>query len=199
MEQLIIKLLKKLLPGLIEGLHTPKIGIVTRIPNPPSEGVLSTDEEPYYAVDVQLLDHDLKPEGPIYESVPLPLTSIGHGRGQFGFPIKGARVKVSFAYGSPLHPYIDNIYTQGMHLPELKPLETLMQHSSGTYMRSTAEENWDLMARNKVRVGNKDVDLVKEVRRLAGILKSHTHPNVSTPTQASSIADVENKVKKIET
>ncbi len=197
MDKLIKRTLRQTNPELESGNHLPRWGIITRIPATIKSGQVSTPVEPAYAVDVQLLTQDGQPDGNPYESVPLPVTGVGHNRGFFAFPPVGTRVLVQFAYGSPAHPVITGIYPTDRHLPALKEAEVLIQQSAATYQRATESEDWDIRARNKVRVGNKDVDLVAEVQRLASLLADHKHPKTDIPTNAEAIAGVANKVEQI--
>lgn len=197
MEQVIRNIVQKLFPELANRTNLPKWGKVSRIPSAVSAGQLSTEEEPRYAVDVQLLDEHGQPDGPVYESVPLPVPFAGNNRGAFAFPPVGTRVLVQWVYGSPHHPVITGVYPLERHLPKLGETETLWQHSANTYLRSNEEESVDLRVLNKLRLGNAGVDLVAEVQRLADILASHTHPSVSKPIQSGQIADVASKVNQI--
>lgn len=187
----------KLWPELAEGHHLPKDAVVVRIPGSVTDGQLSTEAEPRYAVDIRMLDEYGVAQGPVYESVPLPVPFAGHARGQFAFPPIGTRALVQFAYGSPQHPRITDIYPVNLHLPALETKETLIMHTAATYLRSTQDENWDLRARNKIRIGNQDVDLVEAVQRLAAIAESHTHLGVGTPSQAAAFGKVKTDVGKI--
>lgn len=192
--------IRKLYPELEEGHHLPKWGVVERIPGNIKDGQLSTEFEPGYAVDIKLLDKKTgQPKEPIYESVPLPVDFASHNRGKYGFPQPGTRVLVQFVDGNPKDPVITHIYPLNLHMPALDTKETLMQHSPATYLRTTQDENVDLRARNKIRLGNKEVDVVAELHRLSSILESHTHPKVGTPVQSAAIANVTQKVGSIKT
>lgn len=199
MDAIVKRSLLKTNPELESGNHLPRWGLVTRIPAPLADGQLSTAMDAGYAVDVQMLTEAGEPDGTPYESVPLPSYMIGNNRGVYGFPQPGTRVLVQFVYGSPEHPVITGIYPLARHMPALSESETLLQHSAQTFLRSTESENWDLRARNKLRIGNASVDLVTEVQRLAALLRDHTHPKTPPPTNAAAIGDVASKVASIQT
>lgn len=190
--------IRKLYPEIASRHHLPQWAIVERIPGSISSGQLSTELEPAYGVDVVMLDSQGNQTDTIYESVPLPVQGAGHSRGTFCFPPKGTLVLVQFVDGSPAHPVITDIYATGRHLPALASNETLIQQSAATYLRGTSSENWDLRARNKIRLGNEDVDLVEEVRRLAEILATHKHyTGTKKPIPESSIQAIATNVGNI--
>lgn len=190
--------IRKLYPEIHSRHHLPQWASVKRIPGAISDGHQSTENDPGYAVDVVMLDNAGQQTTTVYESVPLPVNGAGHSRGAFQFPPAGTLVLVQFVNGSPRHPVITDIYATGRHLPALAENETLLQQSAATYLRATTGESWDLRARNKVRIGNADVDLVEAVQRLATILATHTHNKVTKiPDQQPSIAGVASDVGKI--
>lgn len=198
MDAIVKRSLLKTNPELQSGNHLPRWGIVSRIPSPISEGQLSTAGEPAYAVDVQLLTEAGEPDGNPVESVPLPATFSGNGRGLFGFPAVGTRVMVQYVYGSPAHPAITGIYPHERNLPALLETETLVQHSPATFLRSTETEDWVLQARNKLWLGSMAVNLVAEVARLAALVRDHDHiKTVGKPKNAGAIGDVANAVESI--
>jgi hypothetical protein len=199
MEELIKSIIFKLFPEMQQQMHLVQYAKVVKIPTPVAEGELSTAFEPRYAVDIQMLDANHQPYGPIHPAVPLPVHTASHGRGMFGFPQPGTLVAVQYAYGDPERPMICNVYPLDQHLPAVGENETLLQHSAATFLRSNSEESWDLRARNKVRIGSADVDLVAEVQRLAALLRDHKHPGSALPTNAAQIGDVANKVNSLKT
>jgi len=80
----------------------------------------------------------------------------------------------------------------------------LVQSTNETFLRATADENWRLVARNKLHLGNGDINLVEEVRKLAEILQNHTHGGIdpgggttAPPTQAGAIGAVKETVDVI--
>ena len=197
MEELIKRMIHKLYPEMQQQLHLVQFARVEKIPAPVADGELSTAFEPRYAVDIQMLDANHQPIGPIHPAVPLPVHTASHGRGMFGFPQPGTLVSVQYAYGDPERPVIVNVYPHEQHLPAVGERDTLLQHSAATYLRSDDEESWDLRARNKLRLGNADVDIVAELHRLANELKNHKHPGTAIPTNAAIIADIADKVGSV--
>lgn len=194
----IINTIRKLYPEIASRHHLPQWGMVERIPSPVADGHLSTELAPGYAVDVVMLDTQGDKTPTVYESVPLPVVGAGHSRGQFTFPPAGTLVLIQFVDGSPKHPVITDVYATGRHLPALIDNEVLVQQSAATYLRAETGESWDIRARNKVRIGNADVDLVEEVRRLAEILATHIHnPTTKKPIPEAEISTIASNVGTI--
>lgn len=193
------KAIARFYPEIASGYHLSRFALVQRIPSSVADGQLSTEEEPRYAVDVVLLDKFGNKTETVYESVPLPVDSSGHSRGQFGFPNVGTRVLIEFAYGSPAHPVITNIYPTNLHLPAIDEKEVLIQRSAATFIRMTQTEDIDLRSRNKARFGNADVDIVSELHRLAELLEKHVHIPNSIPKNHTVIADVKDQVAQVKT
>ena len=198
MDEIVKRSLLKTNPELQSGNHLPRWGIVSRIPSPVADGQLSTADEPAYAVDVQLLTEAGEPDGNPVESVPLPATFAGNGRGLFGFPPVGTRVMVQYVYGSPAHPAITGVYPHNRNLPALLETELLMQQSPATFLRATDGEDWVLQARNKVWLGSALVNVVTEIRRLAELVASHKHPGSAIPTNAATFLQLAATVKTVE-
>lgn len=200
MEELIKKVLLRLFPELQQQAHLLQFAQVVAIPSPPSDGHLSVEDNPSYAVNIQMLDQHHAAYGPIFEHVPLPVLTAGHSRGQFAFPQVGTVVAVLFAYGNPRRPVIVNVYPFDLHLPALGATETLIQHSPATFMRSTNDENWHLQARNKLWIGNTVVNLVAEVRKLSEWARDHKHPapmkEAVTKSEAGAIAGRVSSIEK---
>lgn len=73
----------------------------------------------------------------------------------------------------------------------------MIQQSAATFLRATESEDWDLRARNKVRLGNNSIDLVTEVQRLAILLATHKHPKTAEPINAAEIGEVANQVGQL--
>ena len=169
------------------------------IPGDVGEGAVADAFEPRFAVNIQMLGKSGEVYGPVIESVPVPVPTASHGRGLFGFPQMGTIVAVQYAYGDPEMPVIVNVYPFGMNLPGLGAQETLLQQSPATFLRSTGGENWDLRARNKVRVGNADVDAIAELWAAIKALAQHKHPGTSIPTNAPQLEAIATKVERIKT
>lgn len=204
MDELIKRIIFKLFPELQGGLHVLKFAVVDSIPAEIEAEQESSEFEPRYAVNLQLLDSNKQPDGPIFESVPVPVLTAAGLRGQFAFPQPGTIVGVQFAYGDPERPVITQVYPFGLKLPALGKQDTLMQHSADTFLRSDADENWQLQAKNKVILGNGDVDITQElyklaaqVEQLSAIQKGHTHNGGPENDAKSSVASVESAAAAI--
>lgn len=143
MRDTIKKIIWQLFPEIGSGYHVPQLAEVVGVSDPPIDGEQSTAFRPYYAVDIQPLDKQLKADGPLFKGVPLPLPAAGHARGLFGLPQLGTLVSFSFAYGSPAHPIIANVYPHhGQTLPGLKDNELLWQQSDRVSQRCDVDGNW---------------------------------------------------------
>ena len=197
MEDFIKRIIYKLFPEMQQGQHLLKYAKVINIPRDVADGEFADAFEPRFAVNIKMLDKNGNDYGPIIESVPIPVPTASNNRGLYGFPQPGTIVAVQYAYGDPERPVIVNVYPFNANLPALGAQETLLQHSPATFLRSTGGENWDLRARNKIRIGSGSVDLVAEVQRLAALLESHKHPGTKEPTNRAEIGDVANKVNTI--
>lgn len=204
MESLIKKIIKKLFPELGTGLHVPKFAQVVRVAEPPADGDVSTEFSPYYAVDIQLLTDkgQIDTDKPVYPAVPLLVPSGSDNQGQYGFPKIGTWVILEFAYGSPEHPVIVGILPHRRTLPAVPVGDLLLQLNKKSFFRTTTDFT-ELQAPTVV-IGNGEINLLAEVRRLASILENHTHSgieaggsNTQKPIQAAEIADVKNKVNSI--
>lgn len=200
------KALTTLRPEIVAGNHLPKFAEVVNIRNTPNEGDVHNEWNPYYAVDLQLLKTNGKPDTkkPVYENVPLPIPAGNDFMGLMGFPEKGTWVVVMFAYGSAAHPVIMNVLPHGRKMHRLPTDEVLLAKSQDTFLRGTENENWRLVAKNKLHLGNGTVNLVAEVRELARLFKIHKHPGIksgssstSTSDQSGGAADIESKVNTI--
>ena len=213
MEKIIKKIISKLFPELAAGYHLPKYAQVVRVAKPPSEGDLSTAFEPFYAVDIQLLTNKGKIDAtkPIYESVPMTISSGSSSQGQYGFPKTGVWVIVEFAYGSPEHPMIVGILPHRTTLPSVPVGDLLLQLTNETFLRAKKEGTWQLQAKKdidvkaeKIEIGNGDINLLAEVRALAEMVENHTHSGVASggsstakPTQSSQAKNVKKNIDSI--
>ncbi|EPT7082408.1 hypothetical protein ACVR26_003284, partial [Cronobacter sakazakii] len=97
-----------------------------------------------YAVDVQLLDADGKPDGntPVYSAVPLPVPMAGNDSGMFQFPPEGTLVEVGFTGGRADKPFVRQTVPDGTSLPDVKPGEQLQQQREEVSQRVTQAGDW---------------------------------------------------------
>jgi hypothetical protein len=153
MHKIIKKIVLTLFPDLAGGYHLARKGVIQGIADPiPTEGAATNQFRPYYSVDVQLLKEDGTEDEdlPILEALPLPGLMIGDESGMLGFPKEGTIVLIAFAYGSPGHPYIQQILTEGLSVPALEANEVLWQHSHGVHQKADAEGNWERTTDGKI-------------------------------------------------
>lgn len=198
--------------------HLLQFAKVINIPKPPTGGEVYDWEEPFYGIDIQMLDAYWQPYGPIYTGVPCYSGSSDNGRGWYGFPQVGTIVGVDKAYGDPERMVVTGSFMFKKNLPKCLEKEMLMQQTPATFLRANENETWIHKALNhywgeftdwivKVRryvwLGSASVDLVNEVQRLSkevetlsNILKSHTHQS-PPPDQQAGIAGVESRSRII--
>ncbi len=131
-------------PELASGLHVPKMARVIAASEPVSNGNFADPYRPRYAVDVQLLDADGKPDSstPVYSAVPLPVPMAGNDSGMFQFPPEGTLVEVGFTGGRPDKPFVRQTMPEGTSLPDVKPGEQLQQQRDGVSQRVTQAGDW---------------------------------------------------------
>lgn len=183
MEKLIKAIVLKIFPEMQQQLHLLHFAQVVAIPLPPGGGEVYDWDEPYYGVNIQMLDAHWQLYGPIHEAVPCPIPAASHTRGLFGFPQVGTVVGVQFAYGDPERPVITQPYGFDKHLPALKRTELLWQMTPATFIRATEEEDWIIQARNTIQLlaqkivfsckqfggASSDIDMLSEDKvRVAG-------------------------------
>ncbi|EAB8055731.1 hypothetical protein EXB42_19240 [Salmonella enterica subsp. enterica serovar Agona] len=131
-------------PELASGLHLPKFARVIAPTEAVKSGNFSDPFRPRYAVDVQLLDADGKPDAqtPAYSAVPLPVPMAGNDSGMFQFPPEGTLVEVAFTDGRPDKPFIRQTVPDGTCLPDIKPGEQLQQQRAEVSLRVTQAGDW---------------------------------------------------------
>lgn len=145
MREMIRKIVMELLPEVAGGLHLDRYARVLAVADAPAEGATCERFRPRYAVDLEILGPDMKPDAsfPKYSAVPLPI-GVGGGQesGTFTFPEEGTLAVVGFAYGRPDHPIIRQIYPMGSSLPAVARGEVLMQQSPTSFQRVDPDGNW---------------------------------------------------------
>ncbi|MEA1062771.1 hypothetical protein [Erwinia sp. HR93] len=131
-------------PELASGLHLPKFARVIAPTEVVKSGNFSDPFRPRYAVDVQLLDADGKPDAqtPTYSAVPLPVPMAGNDSGMYQFPPEGTLVEVAFTDGRPDKPFIRQTVPDGTSLPDIKPGEQLQQQRAEVSQRVTQAGDW---------------------------------------------------------
>ncbi|AHF77560.1 Baseplate hub subunit and tail lysozyme [Sodalis praecaptivus] len=131
-------------PELASGLHLPKFARVIAPTEAASSGNVADPFRPRYAVDVQLLDADGKPDNatPVYSAVPLPVPMAGNDSGLFQYPPEGTLVEIGFTGGRPDKPFIRQTVPDGTSLPDVKPGEQLQQQRAEVSQRVTQAGDW---------------------------------------------------------
>lgn len=143
MELAIAKILEQKYPELASGWHLPMWAEVVSIGKPLS-GETCTESEPVYAVDLQLLTPDGKPDTdvPVFEQIPLPVPASGSGRGIWGKPAKGTWVELAFAYGRADHPFIRCVLPHGQTIVKMAADSQRWQQSEKAFQQVDAQGNW---------------------------------------------------------
>ena len=138
------RILEAKYPELAAGWHLPMWAEVVEIGEPLDKQTV-TEEQPIYAVDLQLL----KPDGtqdtdvPVFEQIPLPALAGGqNGRGQWSKPEPGTWVELAFAYGSPAHPFIRCVLPHGRQIPVMHQNSQRWQHDHASFQQVDQEGNW---------------------------------------------------------
>lgn len=131
-------------PELASGLHLPKFARVMNPVEAVKSGNFSDPFRPRYAVDVQLLDADGKPDKdtPLYSAVPLPVPMAGNDSGMFQFPPEGTLVEIGFTGGRPDKPFVRQTVPDGTSLPDIQPGEQLQQQRAEVSQRVTQAGDW---------------------------------------------------------
>lgn len=130
-------------PELAAGFHLPTFGIVTAASDQAGAGQLNDPFRPRYAVDVQQLDENGKPdtEVPVFMAVPVPVLFGGPEQGQFQYPHPGTLVELGFAFGRADQPFIRTVLGSGWPLPDIQPGEQLTQQRAEVYQRTDPAGN----------------------------------------------------------
>lgn len=127
-------------PELAAGLHLPKIGRVEAISDTTGAGDLSDPFRPRFAVNVQLLDEDGKPDSsvPVYQAVPLPVGFGGNDSGLLQYPTPGTLVEIGFSEARPDKPIIRQVLAQGLTLPAVAADEQVQQARAGVQHKTNS-------------------------------------------------------------
>lgn len=131
------------------------------------------DFRPRFGVDVQVLlpDGEPDPDLPILNSLPVPAPMGGQEAGMFGFPEEGTTVVVSFAYGLPNKPFIQQILPHGLSLPRVPKGDQVWQHSEACQQRVDADGNWLRQTDGKIQ----DKAIEREVESLSNTERYQNH------------------------
>ncbi|SUT95997.1 Uncharacterised protein [Actinobacillus lignieresii] len=135
--------IEKQFPELAGGYHLPKRGKVVSISDPSSAGDLNNPFRPKYAVDVQLLDENGNDDSsvPVYNAVPLPVTSPSSQGGDFCYPEIGTIVEIGFHNGRSDQPFVRSFSAEGKTMPAIAPGEMLRQQRPEVFERTDQAGN----------------------------------------------------------
>ncbi|ANY90427.1 hypothetical protein [Pseudomonas putida] len=192
MDHAIKRSVERQFPELTGGYHLPRFGRVVAVPDAPAAPGLCDDFRPRYGVDVEILLPDGEPDPalPVLTGVPLPAPMGGQEAGMFGFPEEGTTVVVSFAYGLPHKPFIQQILAHGLSLPRVPKGDQLWQHSEACQQRVDADGNWLRQTDGKIQ----DKAIEREVEALENREQYQSHTSNVDDHSTESVGGV----KKIE-
>lgn len=173
MEDAIRRAVERQFPEITGGYHLPRFGRVVAVPDAPAAPGLCDDFRPRFGVDVQVLLPDGEPDPalPVFTSLPLPAPMGGQEAGMFGFPEEGTTVVVSFAYGLPHKPFLQQILPHGLSLPRVPKGDQVWQHSEACQQRVDADGNWLRQTDGKIQ----DKAIEREVESLANREQFQSH------------------------
>ncbi|SDQ55189.1 hypothetical protein SAMN05216487_2465 [Pseudomonas sp. UC 17F4] len=192
MEDAIRRAVERQFPEITGGYHLPRFGRVVAVPDAPAAPGLCDDFRPRFGVDVQVLLPDGEPDPalPVFNSLPLPAPMGGQEAGMFGFPEEGTTVVVSFAYGLPHKPFIQQILPHGLSLPRVPKGDQVWQHSEACQQRVDADGNWLRQTDGKIQ----DKATEREVEAMANTESFQSHTRDVADHSTESVGGV----KKIE-
>ncbi|AIS15534.1 hypothetical protein JM49_28790 [Pseudomonas chlororaphis subsp. aurantiaca] len=192
MEDAIRRSVERQFPEITGGYHLPRFGRVVAVPDAPEAPGLCDDFRPRFGVDVQVLLPDGEPDPalPVFTSLPLPAPMGGQERGMYGFPEEGTTVVVSFAYGLPHKPFIQQILPHGLSLPQVPKGDLVWQHSEASQQRVDADGNWLRQTDGKIQ----DKAIEREVEALVNQEQFQSHTQTIDDHSTESVGGV----KKIE-
>lgn len=173
MDETVNRIVERRFPELAGQYHLPRFAQVIAVADPPAEKGLCDDFRPRYAVDLVVLSPDGEPDPdlPHLLGVPLPVPAGGNEAGFYGFPEEGTTVVISFAYGLPSKPFIQQILPHGLSLPRVPKGDQVWQHSEGAQQRVDADGNWVRQTDGKIV----DKAVEREVKALDNVERYQSH------------------------
>lgn len=155
MREAIRKAVLSLFPEMSGGLHLPKYGRVVCLSESLTEENICDNFRQRYAVDVELLDANDKPDTkfPLLKNVLLPLSMAGMESGAFKYPDNGTRVVISFASGLPNKPFIMQLFPSEQSLPQVDVDEMLLQSKTGVFNK--ADRKGNIISNTYAKIVNK--------------------------------------------
>ncbi|WP_163832258.1 hypothetical protein [Spartinivicinus ruber] len=153
MVEAIKRIVLSLFPELAGNYHLPRFGRVVAISDLPKQGSLCDEFRPHYAVDIEVLNAQGKPDKklPILSSVTVPMALAGQEKGFYGLPEVGTWVVVGFAYGLPNKPFIQQLLPNGLSLPNLEQKEQRWQPNPSSYQRCDHKGAWERTSDSSIR------------------------------------------------
>lgn len=127
---------------------------------------------------------------PVFTSLPLPAPMGGQEAGMLGFPEEGTTVVVSFAYGLPHKPFIQQILPHGLSLPRVPKGDQVWQHSEACQQRVDADDNWLRQTDGKIQ----DKAIEREVESMTNTERHQSHTSEVDDHSTETVGGI----KKIE-
>lgn len=175
-------------PQLDGRFTTPRLGRVVGVTG---QGGTASDLDARVAVDVEVLTAagTADAQWPTITGAVWPLAWIGPQRLAGALPAVGARVRLSWLFGSPLHPVAEALGGEGFTLPQLG--DDWLVHVSGTEIRVTAAGDVRITAAAG-RTITLDGDSIRLGRDGATALLTadfvgHTHPTADGPSTGAAV------------
>jgi len=144
MKEQIRKIVLRLFPELKAGHHLPRLGRVVAVCDTPKAGQIADPFRPHYAVDIELLDEQGRPDAnqPRLPAVPVSIPGGGPESGYWQLPAPGTWVEVAFMYGRAHLPFVRGVLPHYLPLPELEEGAALWQHSYASRQAVDHQGNW---------------------------------------------------------
>ena len=188
MDDAIRRSVERQFPELTGGYHLPRFARVVAVADAPAGAGICDDFRPRYAVDIEVMGPDGKPDTklPILAGVPLPLPTGGEEMGIYAFPEEGTQVVVCFAYGLPHKPYIQTILPHGLSMPSVPKGDQVWQHSEACQQRVDADGNWLRQTDGKIR----DKAIEREVEAMGNTETFQNHTRTVDDHSTESVGGI---------
>ncbi|BFM20526.1 hypothetical protein [Gilvimarinus japonicus] len=179
------RIIGNLYPEIRGGYHLPRFARVLSISDAPNDGGVTDNYRPRYAVNIQVLKENGKPDSalPVFNDLALPVLSVGMERGGFGFPQPGCLVEVAFAYGSPQRPFIRTVLSTDASMPEVAVGDDRQQTAPGIFEHTRANGDKSRTTFGDVTDTCHDytldaADIIQRAQSLTSELSGHSKENV---------------------
>jgi type VI secretion system (T6SS) baseplate-like injector VgrG len=162
MKDAILKTIRKYYPELESNRLFPVPGIVTKVPDPPSqEAAVSTPQRPQYAVNIKLLTPKFEYDENMPEllDVPVAMSGAGNQRGFAALPQPKTMVLVSFIGGSLSKPIVIAVLPHFLALPQISAEAERWQQSAASFQEVDPDGNWKRKTSGSISDQAQNIDL----------------------------------------